>query len=79
MTVRWLDIPGLLLGDNCEQTHPHSNELTHNNRGTVRNGVFSLVCAEGYKEDNWGNQVSSVRESEARIVQLEGSYHSEKT
>jgi hypothetical protein len=33
----------------------------------------------GYKEDNWGKQVSSVRESEARGVQLEGSRRSERT
>jgi hypothetical protein len=34
---------------------------------------------KAYKEDNWGNQYSSVRESEPRIVQLEGGRRSERT
>jgi hypothetical protein len=32
----------------------------------------------GYKEENWGNQVNSVRESEATRVQLVGSHRSER-
>jgi hypothetical protein len=32
-----------------------------------------------YKEDNWGNRVSSVRESVSKRVQLEGSRRSERT
>jgi hypothetical protein len=42
--------------------------------------VFSIQSAQrGYKEDNWGNRVSSVRESMKKRVQFEGSRRSETT
>jgi hypothetical protein len=52
------------------------NRYAYNNRGIV---VFSThPVPRGDKKDNWGNQVSSVRESEEKS-HLEGSRHSERT
>jgi hypothetical protein len=59
------NIPGQLLGNNSKQTSLHSNESTRNNKGTAGNGVFVRWSVPS-KEDNWGNQVSSVQESEGK-------------
>jgi hypothetical protein len=42
--------------------------------------VFAILSVvRDYKEDKWGKQVSSVRESEASKVHLEGSRRPEST
>jgi hypothetical protein len=44
-------------------TRSRDNRYECNNRSTVGNGAFYSDSQKSYKEDNWGNRVSYVRES----------------
>jgi hypothetical protein len=57
-TAREANIQGPFLGNGSVNTFP-KQRVDANNRGTVRSGVFYSVR----KEDNWGDQASSVVES----------------
>jgi hypothetical protein len=72
--AKWADTAGPFLGNGSVNT----SESTRNNRDTAGNGMFSTSSVpRSYKEDNWGYQVSSVRESVKRglkSVKLKNPY-----